>query len=220
MNEGILDRVRFNHRRNVLQKNILETNQKFVDIKRLATEIYNIVEGQRRLLRSNMTGSEEADLRHLLEVESEKSKEFIKELNGCIYFVTRSIESIAIFQIRLLKFLKKSIIQRGRNLVEDSEAVCNRIEEYISTFYAFKSYIQLVGLVTGFLCPIKEIQMIGFAVAGGAFALDWIMDWIAGLPETRRIANKFISKIRKIVDEEELRKQQLTRTILANSGIN
>ena len=109
--------------------------------------------------------------------------------------------------------------KRGSNLIEDSEALCNKIESYISTFYAFKSYIQLVGLAAGLFCPIKEVQLVGFAVAGGAFALDWVMDWIAGLPETRRIITKLSLRMRNAVDQEELGRIQLTRDILARAEI-
>ena len=99
--------------------------------------------------------------------------------------------------------------------MEDSEALCNKIEGYISAFYAFKSYIQLVGLAAGLFCPIKEVQLVGFAVAGGAFALDWVMDWIAGMPETRRIIKRLTLKMKGAVDQEELQKARLTGNILA-----
>lgn len=81
-------------------------------------------------------------------------------------------------------------------------------------FHAFKSYIQLVGLAAGLLCPIKEVQVVGFYVAGGAFVFDWVMDWIAGMPETRRIITKLSLRMRNAVDEEESQKLQLTRNIL------
>ena len=219
LNAGMFERVAFNRTKNNLEKSVMQTVEKFNLIKRQASEIFSLVEGQRSLLKPNMPGNEEADLRHLIEVEDEKSKELINNLNSCIGIASRAIKGIVVFQLRLKKFLQKSIRKRGSNLIEDSEALCNKIESYISTFYAFKSYIQLVGLAAGLFCPIKEVQLVGFAVAGGAFALDWVMDWIAGLPETRRIITKLSLRMRNAVDQEELGRIQLTRDILARAEI-
>lgn len=214
---GVWEKITFSRTKNNLEKDVEQTLGKFSLVKRQASEIYSLVEGQRKLLRPNMPGSEEADLRHLIEVEDEKSRELIKNLSSCIDNTVRIVRSVVVFQLRLKKFLRKSIKKRGGNLIEDSEALCNKIENYISAFYAFKSYIQLVGLAAGLLCPIKEVQLVGFAVAGGAFAFDWVMDWIAGLPETRRIVKKYTLKIKGRIDQEEVARAQLTRNILARA---
>ena len=215
LNTGMFERVTFNRTRNNLEKSIIQTAEKFSLIKRQASEIFSLVEGQRSLLRPSMSGNEEADLRHLIEVEDQKSKEIINNLNSCIDSTFKTVNGIVVFQLRLKKFLQRSIKKRGSNLMEDSEALCNKIEGYISAFYAFKSYIQLVGLAAGLFCPIKEVQLVGFAVAGGAFALDWVMDWIAGMPETRRIIKRLTLKMKGAVDQEELQKARLTGNILA-----
>ena len=40
-------------------------------------------------------------------------------------------------------------------------------------------------------------------MAGGIFAVDYIFDWLAGMPQTRRWIRKLQSRFKRMVDEEE-----------------
>ena len=102
-----------------------------------------------------------------------------------------------------MKFLKKSIKHRFTNLAEDSEIVANKIEEHTSFFYASKSSIQATGFALGFFAPWGIVQTIGWSTAGGIFAVDYIFDWLAGMPQTRRWIRKFKARFNGMVNEEE-----------------
>jgi len=212
LDDSFIGRFRFNNAKKNLEGNITLAESKFVTIKEKMDKVSRIIEAQRELLKPNMSGGDEAKLRSLISIEENLSEEIISELNSCMDFVFRAIKNIGTIQIRLIKFLRRSFANRGANLIEESQAFCDKIEKHISTFYAFKSYVQLLGICVGFFAPIQEIRTIGFAVAGGAFALDWIMDWMSGLPETRRIIKKLANK----VDEEEVKQRQLTAKIIAS----
>ena len=212
LEDGFIGRIRFNSAKKNLEGNIALTEAKFEFIKEKIDKLDRIIEAQRELLRANMSGDDEAKLRNLISIEENLSEEIISELNSCMEFVFRTIKNIGIIQIRLIKFVRRSYTNRGANLIEESQSFCDKIEKHVSTFYAFKSYIQLFGICVGFFAPIQEIRTVGFAVAGGAFGLDWIMDWMSGLPETRRIIKKLANK----VDEEEEKQKQLTAKILVN----
>ncbi|MBI3035349.1 hypothetical protein HYY71_03425 [Candidatus Woesearchaeota archaeon] len=233
LDAGFISRLRFNSAKKNLDGNIALTESKLQSINEKMNQVYGVIEAQsgllklvmsrdriivlpsvraakRKMLGSNMLGDEEAKLRNLISIEENLSEEIISELNGCMEFVFRAVKSIGIIQIRLMKFLRRSFANRGANLIEESQIFCDKIEKHISTFYAFKSYVQLLGICVGFFAPMQEIRTIGFAVAGGAFGLDWIMDWMSGLPETRRIIKKLANK----VDAEEENQRQLTAKIL------
>lgn len=212
LEDSFIGRFRFNNAKKNLEGNIVLAENKFQSIKEKMDKVSRIIEAQREMLKPNMSGDEEAKLRNLVSIEENLSEEIISELNGCMEFVFRAIKNIGIIQIRLIKFLRRSFANRGANLIEESQTFCDKIEKHVSTFYAFKSYVQLLGICVGFFAPMQEIRTIGFAVAGGAFGLDWIMDWMSGLPETRRIIKKLANK----VDEEEVKQRQLTAKILAS----
>jgi len=237
LDAGFISRFRFNNAKKNLVGNIALTETKLQSINEKMNQVYRVIEAQsellklvmsrdriivlpkgtakRKMLGSNMSGDEEAKLRNLISIEDGLSEEIISELNGCMEFLFRAVKSIGIIQIRLIKFVRRSFANRGANLIEESQAFCDKIEKHISTFYAFKSYVQLLGICVGFFAPVQEIRTVGFAVAGGAFALDWIMDWMSGLPETRRIIKKLTNK----VDKEEEKQRQLTAKILAEVQI-
>lgn len=210
LEDGFIGKMRFNHAKKNLEGNIVLTESKFESIKEKMDKVSKIIGAQRELLKPNMSGDEEAKLRNLISIEENLSEGIISELNTCMEFVFRAIKNIGIIQIRLIKFMRRSYVNRGSNLIEDSQTFCDKIEKHVSTFYAFKSYVQLLGISVGFFAPVQEIRTIGFAVAGGAFGLDWIMDWMSGLPETRRIIKKLVNK----VDEEEENQKRLTAKIL------
>lgn len=211
LDDGFIGRFRFDRVKKNLEGNITLTESRFDSIKENMDKLYRIIEAQRELLKPNMSGDDEAKLRNLISIEENLSEEVISELNTCMEFVFRAIKSLGIIQIKLVKFLRRSLANRGANLIEESQTFCDKIEKHISTFYAFKSYVQLLGICMGFFAPVQEIRTIGFAVAGGAFGLDWLMDWMSGLPETRRIVKRLVNK----VDEEEEKQRQLTAKILS-----
>jgi len=212
LDDSFIGRFRFNSAKKNLEGNVVLAESKFEAIKEKMDKVSRIIEAQRELLKPNMSGDEEAKLRNLISIEENLSEEIISELNSCMEFVFRAVKNIGIIQIRLIKFLRRSFANRGANLIEESQIFCDKIEKHISTFYAFKSYVQLLGICVGFFAPIQEVRTFGFVViAGGAFGLDWIMDWMSGLPETRRIIKKLANK----VDEEEEKQKQLTAKILA-----
>lgn len=211
LDDSFIGRFRFNNAKKSLEGNVAIAESKFESIKKKMDKVSRIIEAQRQMLKPNMSGDDEAKLRNLIFIEENLSEEIIAELNSCMEFVFRAVKNIGTIQIRLIKFVRRSFANRGANLIEESQAFCDKIEKHISTFYAFKSYVQLLGICVGFFAPVQEIRTIGFAVAGGAFGLDWIMDWMSGLPETRRIIKKLANK----VDEEEIKQQQLTAKIFA-----
>ena len=211
LDDSFIGRFRFNNAKKSLEGNVAIAESKFESIKKKMDKVSRIIEAQRQMLKPNMSGDDEAKLRNLIFIEENLSEEIIAELNSCMEFVFRAVKNIGTIQIRLIKFVRRSFANRGANLIEESQAFCDKIEKHISTFYAFKSYVQLLGICVGFFAPVQEIRTIGFAVAGGAFGLDWIMDWMSGLPETRRIIKKLANK----VDEEEIKQRQLTAKILA-----
>ena len=72
--------------------------------------------------------------------------------------------------------------------------------------------IQIFGVCVGFFAPVQEIRTAGFYIAGGAFGVDFIIDLMSGLPETRRRIKRFMNK----VDEEEVKQRRLTAKILGD----
>lgn len=234
LDDSFIGRLIFNSAKKNLEGNITLAESKFESIKQKMDKVSRIIEAQgellnliasgdriiilpkgrfakRKMLGSNMSGDDEAKLRNLISIEENLSEEIISELNGCMEFAFRALKSIGIIQIKFIRFIKRSRAKRGANLIEESQAFCDKIERHLSTFYAFKSWIQIFGIGVGFFAPIQEVQTAGFYVAGGAFGVDFIIDFMSGLPETRRRIKKLMNK----VDEEEVKQRQLTAKILA-----
>lgn len=215
LDRGFLKGFLFKGDKNNLEFDIALTEEKFASIREKAGTIYEMVTAQRKLLKLSMTGDEEAELRRLLAVEFEKSEELIKELNSCMEIIFRAIQAMSVFQIRFIKFLKRCKTHKFSNIIDDSQVFCDKVEKHISTFYAFKTYIQVAGFSLYLFAPYKEIKTFGLVMAGGILGLDTLVDFISGLPAQRRIVIKASARIRAVAYEEEENQKQLTARILA-----
>ena len=212
LDDSFIGRFRFNNAKKNLEGNIAIAEGKFESIREKMDKVSRIIEAQRELLKPNMSGDDEAKLRNLISIEENLSEEIISELNGCMEFVFRAVKNIGIIQTKFIRFIKRSRANRGANLIEESQIFCDKIEKHLSTFYAFKSLIQIFGVGVGFFAPVQEIRTAGFYIAGGAFGVDFIIDLMSGLPETRRRIKRFMNK----VDEEEVKQRRLTAKILGD----
>ena len=70
-------------------------------------------------------------------------------------------------------------------------------------------------MAVGFFAPNETIKIIGYSIAGGVFGVDYLMDWIAGFPTTRRILSNFMVRIRRTAFEEEQKEQQRRRDLVS-----
>ncbi len=212
LDKGFISKFRFDANKKKLEGNLTLVESKFEFIKEKASLIYEIVNAQRNSLKPNMSGDEEVHFRRFLSVEFEKSEELINELNSCMEFAFRSLKEMKVLQIRFIKYLERCKSNYFSNVIDDSKVFCDKLEKHISAFYMYKSYIQLIGLCLGFFVPVKEIKAVGFAAAGSVFVLDWMVDWVSGLPEQRRRIKQIMNK----VDEEEAKQKRLREEILTS----
>lgn len=208
LESGYIARTRFNHNIRKLLERVTEIEHAFPSIVEKVNVLRSIIEKQHQLLKPNMSGEEEAELRRSIEVEEDESKVVIKELKDCMETTFKLLRGINLFQIRFLKYLKKCIKHKFSNLIDDAQVFCDKIEKYISAFYANKTLIQSVSFAVGFLASNETIKIIGLSVAGGIFGVDFLMDGIAGLPANRRYIRYWRARIKGIVDEEEQKAEE------------
>ena len=207
---GFFRRRLFNFNKRSILNAIAETEERFISIKRQAEVLQKIVFAQNKLSKATMTGDEEAELRQLLSVEIEKSEELINELQNCRNSLYKFLQGVKLFQISFVRFIEKCMKNKFSNVIDDTQIFCDKLETHISAFYAYKSYIQLGGIMLGFLVPVKEISTAGFIAAGVVFGLDWVVDWVAGLPEMRRM----VSRLKGRMTEEEQEQERLKREVI------
>ena len=216
LDKGFFSKIKFSNSKNNLEFDVALTEEKFELIKKKADVIYEICTAQRKLLKPSMTGNEEANFREFITLEVEKSEELIKEVNKCMDIILNAVNNMGICQIRFISFLEKCKRKKFSNISEDFQVFCDKIEKNISVFYAFKTYIQISGLLLGVFASSAEMKMLGAAIFGSSWGVDAIMDFVASLPAQRRITKKIIYKIKVVFYKEEQKQKELTAEILAS----
>lgn len=203
---NFLGKISFTHRKKKLLELIVNVEENFVSIEQKTNFLINHINHQEQLFKSqgfNLSGDQEAWLKRSILLEEKESEAIMKDLSNCVETSFILLKKMDLFQIRFLNFLKRSLKNKFSNLIDESQIVCDKIKDYISTFYAFKSYTQAIGFAVGMFAPDGIIKASGWAIAGGVFGIDYLMDWVAGLPETQKIIARLKAKIKGTVDEEE-----------------
>lgn len=168
-----------------------------------------------------LSNEDEVNLKRAISVELEESEKLVKNLKNGMELIFRLIRSFVVFRTRFKNFFREG--RKISKAVAFSESLSGKIEKYTSVFYALKSYMQAAGFILAFTAPWDQAKAIGLATAGGVFAVDYIFDWIAGIPQTRRFAisskNFFRSRILRlevIANDEKNRSQRIREQLEAS----
>ncbi|MBI2135391.1 hypothetical protein HYU09_05350 [Candidatus Woesearchaeota archaeon] len=137
----------------------------------------------RRYYKSVMYGFAEAELRTLLRRESEINEAVIKSLKFSMGTFFRIMESVKKLQASFLGFLEK--VRKGK-VNFNFEVACNNIEDAISSFYAIKTVVVVLGWAVYAMAPGTTMGNIGAIAASGFMGVDFIVDCISSLPAGRR----------------------------------
>ena len=137
LEKGFLKRMNFNSLKAKIQNNIMGLEQKIPLIEQRVNQIYENAVFQEQLLRTQMSGEQEARLRAKITLEIEESQELIKELKNCMSLAFKAINHFTAFQLGFLRFLRRVKKTKGANIIDDSETFVERIQGTWSS-YLFK----------------------------------------------------------------------------------
>ena len=216
LEKGFLKRMNFNSLKAKIQNNIIELEQKIPSIEQRANQIYENVMFQQQLLRTQMTGEQEAQLRAKITLEIEESQGLIKQLNECMSLAFKAINNFNGFQLGFLRFLKRCKATKGANIIDDSETVVRKIQDTVSFFYAIKTQLLLTGLAIGFFSSSETASNLGYALSKGIIGVDAVMDGLAALPAQRKIAKNILRLVGALKQRQESLTRQFVRVVQAN----
>lgn len=211
LEKGFLERMNFNRLKAKIQNNIMKLEQKIPLIEQRANQIYENVVFQGRLLSTQMSGEQEAQLRAKITLEIEESKELIEQLKECMSLAFKAINNFNGFQLGFLRFLSRVKKTRGLNIIDDSEALVGKIQNTISFFYAIKTQLLLTGLAIGYFSSSESMSAIGYSLSAGIVSVDAVMDAFAALPAQRTIAKNILKMVSALKIRQENLINQLTR---------
>jgi len=171
--------------------------------------LLRLVQTEDKIVRSNMTIDNYADVRGMIEAEIEETDKLITMMNDGMDNVFRTMHFMGRLNRKFKGFIARTKKGKGLNLADEAQGTIDTVEQYISAFYTFKSYIQLVGIGFMLFGPSNSLRAIGGFLAYGIFSIDYLFDWISSVPAQNRWIKK-ISAIVKKVEDEETRKHRET----------
>lgn len=198
--------------KNELEGNVALTDDKILSITKNIEYLYTNVNSQKVLFKQRMYGSEEAELRDLIEKEIAKSEELINELNGLMEIVVESINSIGVLQVKFINSLRK---WKKNAASFDVGTFLDTLKERVPIFYFIKTYAIAIGFIVGFFASDEYMKVAGF-IGGGTFVgIDYFADFITSLPIQRKVKNKLLAMIKKAFYSEENKHKQIAVTMIA-----
>ena len=216
LEKGFLKKRSFNSLKNKIQTNIIASEQKIPIIEQRVNEIYENVVFQEQLLRTQMTGGQEAQLRTKISQEIEESQGLIKELENCMSLAFKTINNFTSFQLGFLRFLKRIKETNGANIIDDSETFVEKIQNTVSFFYAIKTQLFLTGLAIGFFSSSETASNLGYVLSGGIVGIDAVVDAMAALPAQRTIVKNIPRLVGILKRRQESLIVQFVRVMQAN----